>query len=296
MTSMQRFFYGGVGAFMPVLVTIVSLDLAALFSKEETLTVGNILGVGIRYIILFFIGGFVAFLHTDETKPFKLFELGVAAPALITSIIAAGAVPNPGATAGAKKGSAEGLLFPRQAYAAEIHQGSNFHPVKVAMLKEIFDGITGSVYKEAPGPPADWVPSSGGQIPPGAVKGGKEPPPGEEDLYVCRAQFKNGIHPGKVRLAFGGCNISWGGKEYTIHDYQVLTGSFRWLSAKGGEIPAGALKAGKEDPPGREDLYVCRARFKNGVHPGKVRREFGGCNIGWGGTEQVISDYEVLVR
>jgi len=32
------------------------------------------------------------------------------------------------------------------------------------------------------------------------------------------------------------------------------------------------------------------------MHPGKVRPEIAGCNIGWGGKEFVIVDYEVLVQ
>lgn len=70
--------------------------------------------------------------------------------------------------------------------------------------------------------PAKWVDAEGGQIPANAVEAGREAPAGNEALYICRAEFKNGTHPGKIRSAFRGCNIGWGGKEIAVNRYQVL--------------------------------------------------------------------------
>ena len=69
---------------------------------------------------------------------------------------------------------------------------------------------------------AEWVGSDGGHVPRGAVRAGREHAPGGETLFICRARFKNGIHPGKVRPGLGGCNIPWGGREHTVREYQVL--------------------------------------------------------------------------
>jgi len=44
-------------------------------------------GYGLRTLLLFYLGGLVAFLHKDEHSPFKLFQLGIVAPALITAFI-----------------------------------------------------------------------------------------------------------------------------------------------------------------------------------------------------------------
>ncbi len=147
-------------------------------------------------------------------------------------------------------------------------------------------------------PPVKWVGASGGSVPSNALKGGMEHPPGKQTLYVCRAQFKGGTHPGKVRSAFRGCNIGWGGREHAVRNYQVLLNnpSFRWVRASNGAIPKGAVKGGMEHPPGKQTLYVCRAQFKGGTHPGKVRSAFRGCNIGWGGGEHAVRNYEVLVK
>ena len=61
-------------------------------------------------------------------------------------------------------------------------------------------------------------------------------------------------------------------------------------------MPFGAIVGGHEAAPGNEPLYICRATHNGGVHPGKLRAAFKGCNIGWGGRETVVADYEVLVR
>lgn len=65
-----------------------------------------------------------------------------------------------------------------------------------------------------------------------------------------------------------------------------------WTSASGGHIPDGAIIAGREADG--QVLFICRAQYKGGVHPGKIRAEFKGCNIPWGGGEHPIREYEVL--
>jgi len=132
-----------------------------------------------------------------------------------------------------------------------------------------------------------WQGGRNGSVPGGAVAGGREP---GRTLYVCRASYKGGVHPGKV--VGRNCNIGYGGKEQTIGAYEVLTGSgASWVAGRNGSVPGGALAGGRE--PGRT-LYICRASYKGGVHPGKVVGR--NCNIGYGGKEHTISSYEVLVQ
>lgn len=139
-------------------------------------------------------------------------------------------------------------------------------------------------------PPPKWVTVKSGRLPRGAYVGGQEP---GRKLYVCRAAYKKGVHPGKV--VAGKCNIGWGGKERVLKAYQVLVAdakSFRWVVSKqGARLPRGAFIGGKE--PGRT-LPVCRASHKGGWHPGKIVA--GKCNIGWGGKEIARTRYQVLVR
>lgn len=145
MSPKKRFFIGGFGALMPVLVSLLAIDIGAIFDDESTLTTGNIIGVFIRYIILFLIGGFIAYLHEDEMKPFKLFEIGIAAPALISSLITAQS-----ATATAAVDTAEKISWSiiASAYAADESKESSF-------ISDIFKGITGAIYRAPTGRPAE---------------------------------------------------------------------------------------------------------------------------------------------
>ena len=67
-------------------------------------------------------------------------------------------------------------------------------------------------------------------------------------------------------------------------------GKISWVAASNGQIPAGAIIGGQET--GR-NLAICRAKYSNGVHPGKVVAS--NCNIGYGGKEVTIPNYEVAV-
>ena len=66
-----------------------------------------------------------------------------------------------------------------------------------------------------------------------------------------------------------------------------------WVRAQNGSIPRGAIAYGAE--ANGEPLFLCRARHLGGVHIGKIRGEFGACNIPYGGREVKVHSYEVLV-
>ncbi len=138
-----------------------------------------------------------------------------------------------------------------------------------------------------------WVKASGGSIPDGAVAQGHEN--NGESLWVCRANYNGGVHPGKVRAAFGGANIPYGGREVKVLEYEVLMDAGVWVADSGGKIPPGAAPWGHE--ANGEALFVARAAHLNGgdLHPGKIRGEFGAANIPYGGKEIKMIIYEVLV-
>jgi hypothetical protein len=46
-----------------------------------------VLGYSLRVLTLFAIGGFITWLHESEDQPFKLFEIGLGAPALLAGLI-----------------------------------------------------------------------------------------------------------------------------------------------------------------------------------------------------------------
>lgn len=136
-----------------------------------------------------------------------------------------------------------------------------------------------------------WVTTQyGNPVPYKAVAGGFQPCP-PATLYVCRAFYNGGMHPGK--LYQGHCNIGWGGREIVLDHYQVLTSysSLHWVRTGYGDIPPGAVQGGyQHDGP----LYICRTKYQGGLHIGKVIKE--NCNIGWGGREITIPIYDVLTR
>ena len=65
-----------------------------------------------------------------------------------------------------------------------------------------------------------WEKATGGAIPEGAIAFGNES--SGEALFVCRAEHAGGVHLGKIRAAFRGCNIPFGGKEIAKQNYEVL--------------------------------------------------------------------------
>ena len=115
-------------------------------------------------------------------------------------------------------------------------------------------------------------------------------------LYICRAVFEGGVHPGKIRSDFGGCNVGWGGAEHTVSKYQTLVpySTINLTKASGGHVPSNAIKGGHESDG--TPLYLCSGEHMGGTHPGKTRDGFAGCNIGWGGKEVAINPYEILVK
>jgi hypothetical protein len=82
-------------------------------------------------------------------------------------------------------------------------------------------------------------------------------------------------------------------------DKQQKVAPPQWIAASGGRVPADIPPAGREQPPGQEPLWACRARYAGpgkqpGVHPGKVGPHLRSCSIGYGGQEFGIASYDVL--
>jgi hypothetical protein len=72
------------GAIVSVLLSLVVIDLKTLLLNVTVLAVVSYL---IRVLALFSLGGLVGWLHKTEHEPTKLFQLGIAAPALLTVAI-----------------------------------------------------------------------------------------------------------------------------------------------------------------------------------------------------------------
>jgi hypothetical protein len=113
---------------------------------------------------------------------------------------------------------------------------------------------------------------------------------------VRRVAHGGGVHTGKMCPKFGGCHYGYGGREVCGKEYELLViknAAFEWVAAANGQVPAGAVEGGNE--PDGTPIYVARAPMGGGMHVGKLREVFGGCNISFAGEEICAKEYQVLV-
>jgi hypothetical protein len=133
----------------------------------------------------------------------------------------------------------------------------------------------------------NWYSDSDGFVPNDAVSGGDD-----SDgvlLSFCRVWDSVGYQPGKVSETLGTCNYPYGGQERKSAQYEVLVPHWEWTS--GGRLTGNPYAAGF-DTDGAE-LYVCRAQYRGGLQPGKLKQG-AGCYIGYGGNEILLNNYAVL--
>ncbi len=90
LSTRQKMILGALGALTPSLINLYAVDLVTLFKDTETLTWPYIAGYSVRVLILILYGSLIAFFHKEENSPVKLFQLGAAAPALITIMLGMG--------------------------------------------------------------------------------------------------------------------------------------------------------------------------------------------------------------
>ena len=84
MDAKQRIFIGAIGGITPYLITLLSINFKTTVGSFELL---DWVGLAVRCLVLIFLGSLVAYLHKKETEQFKIFQLGVAAPALLATFI-----------------------------------------------------------------------------------------------------------------------------------------------------------------------------------------------------------------
>ena len=146
---------------------------------------------------------------------------------------------------------------------------------------------------------ANWVSSDSSKpIPPGAVKAGTEQNNSNAGvaLYVCRAAFAGGVHPGKLVGSWKWCHFGWGGYEQAVSTYEVLVQEGEWKrSNAAGVYPDGPQLVGGHEA-NYADLYICRGPLiidgiNHGITPGKLVGNY--CHVGYGGYEWEFSNLSV---
>lgn len=184
----RRFWIGGGGALLPLLVTLIATDLSSIIDHYDQLTPGLIVGTVIRYMALFVLGGVVAMANTDERKAIKLVQLGIAAPALISSYL------NVGSPSGGKVSSMVSLGVVAEAQAAEpARRADATDGIQVAgFLRDVLRGSTGTVGEavQQDRPPAE---SERAREP-------REPAPSAEPSGESRAQRREALERRKLEL------------------------------------------------------------------------------------------------
>ncbi|QRW01048.1 hypothetical protein RhiLY_00045 [Ceratobasidium sp. AG-Ba] len=155
-------------------------------------------------------------------------------------------------------------------------------------------------YERGPTSAVSWVFTHGTEIPRGALVCGADID--GSPLYVCRTFHRGGIHFGKAGLHFKkGAMFGYDGKELEIEFYEVLVAdeaAVRWETAVYPfyvrTFNGGTLVEGGNEHDG-SPLFVARAFYWGGTHPGKTSSYLKGADITFAGKEYVVKDFQVLV-
>ncbi|KAK6624468.1 hypothetical protein RUM44_011327 [Polyplax serrata] len=155
-------------------------------------------------------------------------------------------------------------------------------------------GASGNwVVEEPPKREAYWEKASNGAVPANVVPGGTDAETGDV-LLVARAEHEGAVIPGKFVPAHGVAYVCWGGAEHAKQEYEILCGvEPQWVSAQDGEVPPGALEAGKSEDG--EVFYIGRVNDGEKLMIGKVQTSHKVCYVPYGGSELAYPNYEVLV-
>ena len=90
MTKWQRLLWGGLGGISPVLLMLVTKDIQ---NWMNSFTYLSLIGFIIRALALFIVGAMLSSLQNEKSK-LKAFQLGIVAPAMLTTFINGTKLPN----------------------------------------------------------------------------------------------------------------------------------------------------------------------------------------------------------
>jgi hypothetical protein len=136
MTKIARFGIGGLGGLLPVLASLLAVDLAAIAAivdHNETVSIGLCVGYGLRVTILFTLGGVMAVLNSEIQNPLALVQIGIAAPALITSFVSGAALNQ------TQRPFRQVISLVSTAFAAEVASDSGV--IRSGFLNDVVGGL-----------------------------------------------------------------------------------------------------------------------------------------------------------
>ncbi|XP_059053666.1 uncharacterized protein LOC131847953 [Achroia grisella] len=114
---------------------------------------------------------------------------------------------------------------------------------------------------------------------------------------IIRAHHERELVPGSLNKIEKVAYIPYGGRAVPVNNFEVLCAKgsdVRWLTCSAGNIPPGAIAAGRSQ--NGEQLYVGRAHHRNLTIPGKVHPSHKCCYIPYSGAEVPCQTYEVLCK
>lgn len=113
-------------------------------------------------------------------------------------------------------------------------------------------------------------------------------------IYVGRAFHDGDQIPAKIIPSKNACYVPHNGLEHFKPQFEVLSGTgFQWIGSSNGHLPEGAVLAGSQRTG--EPLYVGRAHYEGALTVGKIHPGHGCIYVPFGGRENSILHYEVLV-
>lgn len=137
MTRREKFFWGGLGAIVPIAVNLIALDPKTTFLAFNVAVFG---GYVIRCLVMFGLGG-LSVCFDEEINPRKLIHMGIAAPAMFASLIATSNVaPPPGQTSTAR------ISIVQSVYAGELNKEfrlKDFAQTEPGVAEQVYKGLTG---------------------------------------------------------------------------------------------------------------------------------------------------------
>lgn len=147
MTAKQRIFIGAIGGITPYLITLLSIDFKATVNSYELL---DWIGLVVRCLVLMFLGSLVAYLHRTETEHFKVFQLGLAAPALLATFINGNGGNNEVLPTVSETAWYQSVSIIPKAYADESNYFVNaqmFKTAEISPISRFFRGLFGTKLK-----------------------------------------------------------------------------------------------------------------------------------------------------
>lgn len=137
MSPQRRILLAGLGAMMPVILNLAVVDMSSIVNQ---FTLIACLGYAIRVVVLFFIGGLVGFLNSDETSPTKVLQFGIGAPAMLLALANGTHIPDPATSD--PKATASSFQIISSAYADDF-SAKRYQLPSVSAAKQFWNGFTG---------------------------------------------------------------------------------------------------------------------------------------------------------